>query len=66
MNKAALDAMQMALSAPKLSNAHEGAPACSECGMLMVPNGACYKCEKLRQHERMQLRRKGEMRPQTR
>src|SRR3989440_5162413 len=45
MNKAALDAMQMALSAPKLSNAHEGAPACSECGMLMVPNGACYKCE---------------------
>ena len=45
MNKAALDAMQMGLSAPKLSNAHEGAPACSECGMLMVPNGACYKCE---------------------
>ncbi|HEX9345091.1 MAG TPA: hypothetical protein VF900_04155, partial [Candidatus Acidoferrum sp.] len=45
MNKAALDAMQMALSAPKLSNAHEGAPTCSECGMLMVPNGACYKCE---------------------
>jgi ribonucleoside-diphosphate reductase alpha chain len=30
-------------SAP--SNAHEGAPTCSECGMLMVPNGACYKCE---------------------
>src|SRR5215470_15954131 len=26
------------------SNAHEGAPTCSECGMLMVPNGACYKC----------------------
>jgi ribonucleoside-diphosphate reductase alpha chain len=24
---------------------HEGAPACSECGMLMSPNGACYKCE---------------------
>src|SRR5258707_3616504 len=22
---------------------HEGAPTCSECGMLMVPNGACYK-----------------------
>jgi ribonucleoside-diphosphate reductase alpha chain len=37
--------MQMALSTPKLSNAHEGAPTCSECGMLMVPNGACYKCE---------------------
>jgi ribonucleoside-diphosphate reductase alpha chain len=27
------------------TNAHEGAPTCSECGMLMVPNGACYKCE---------------------
>jgi ribonucleoside-diphosphate reductase alpha chain len=24
---------------------HEGAPTCAECGMLMVPNGACYKCE---------------------
>ncbi len=23
----------------------EGAPTCSECGMLMTPNGACYKCE---------------------
>ena len=29
----------------KLTNAHEGAPTCSECGMLMVPNGGCYKCE---------------------
>jgi ribonucleoside-diphosphate reductase alpha chain len=28
-----------------LSNAQEGAPTCSECGMLMVPNGGCYKCE---------------------
>ncbi|HUI75821.1 MAG TPA: vitamin B12-dependent ribonucleotide reductase [Candidatus Acidoferrum sp.] len=28
-----------------LGNAYEGAPTCSECGMLMVPNGACYKCE---------------------
>jgi ribonucleoside-diphosphate reductase alpha chain len=27
------------------TNAYEGAPTCSECGMLMVPNGACYKCE---------------------
>ncbi len=26
-------------------DAYEGAPTCSECGMLMVPNGACYKCE---------------------
>ena len=45
MTQANLDAMQAALSVPKLSNAHEGAPTCSECGMLMVPNGACYKCE---------------------
>jgi len=45
MTKANLDAMQAALSASRLGNAHEGAPACSECGMLMVPNGACYKCE---------------------
>ncbi|MGC1615228.1 MAG: vitamin B12-dependent ribonucleotide reductase [Candidatus Acidiferrum sp.] len=29
----------------KPRDAHEGAPTCSECGMLMVPNGACYKCE---------------------
>jgi len=29
----------------KPTNASEGAPTCSECGMLMVPNGACYKCE---------------------
>jgi ribonucleoside-diphosphate reductase alpha chain len=44
------DAMRFA---PPLTNAqsskprdaHEGAPTCSECGMLMVPNGACYKCE---------------------
>jgi ribonucleoside-diphosphate reductase alpha chain len=45
MTQANLDAMQTALSASRLGNAHEGAPACSECGMLMVPNGACYKCE---------------------
>jgi ribonucleoside-diphosphate reductase alpha chain len=23
----------------------DGSPTCSECGMLMTPNGACYKCE---------------------
>jgi ribonucleoside-diphosphate reductase alpha chain len=49
MSKAAVDAMQTALASARLANsptnAHEGAPACSECGMLMVPNGACYKCE---------------------
>jgi ribonucleoside-diphosphate reductase alpha chain len=32
-------------SASRPRDAHEGAPTCSECGMLMVPNGACYKCE---------------------
>ena len=32
------------IAAP-LKDSHEGAPTCSECGMLMVPNGACYKCE---------------------
>jgi ribonucleoside-diphosphate reductase alpha chain len=31
--------------AANFREAFEGAPACSECGMLMVPNGACYKCE---------------------
>ena len=45
LTQANLDAMQSALSATRPSNAHEGAPTCSECGMLMVPNGACYKCE---------------------
>jgi ribonucleoside-diphosphate reductase alpha chain len=29
----------------KPRESYEGAPTCSECGMLMVPNGACYKCE---------------------
>jgi ribonucleoside-diphosphate reductase alpha chain len=42
---AALSSLVAEVSAPKLTNAHEGAPTCSECGMLMVPNGACYKCE---------------------
>jgi ribonucleoside-diphosphate reductase alpha chain len=32
-------------SAAKLHDLHEGAPTCSECGMLMTPNGGCYKCE---------------------
>jgi ribonucleoside-diphosphate reductase alpha chain len=36
--------MPAANSSSKLRDAHEGAPTCSECGMLMVPNGACYKC----------------------
>ncbi|HEY1923652.1 MAG TPA: vitamin B12-dependent ribonucleotide reductase [Candidatus Acidoferrum sp.] len=52
-NSAMVESMLTALSSSaqaqaasmKQTNAHEGAPACSECGMLMVPNGACYKCE---------------------
>ena len=41
----ALASLPAPTAATKPSNAHEGAPTCSECGMLMVPNGACYKCE---------------------
>jgi ribonucleoside-diphosphate reductase alpha chain len=41
----ALPAMPASNASSTPSNAHEGAPTCSECGMLMVPNGACYKCE---------------------
>jgi ribonucleoside-diphosphate reductase alpha chain len=34
-----------ATAAPGRSRtALEGAPTCSVCGMLMTPNGACYKC----------------------
>ena len=43
LQAAALDASNT--SSLNRRDAHEGAPACSECGMLMVPNGACYKCE---------------------
>ena len=41
----ALASPPAAAVATRPSNAYEGAPTCSECGMLMVPNGACYKCE---------------------
>jgi len=41
----ALASLPALAPAMKPTNAHEGAPTCSECGMLMVPNGACYKCE---------------------
>ncbi len=34
-----------AVVSARIRAAIEGAPTCSECGMLMVPNGACYKCE---------------------
>jgi ribonucleoside-diphosphate reductase alpha chain len=40
---AATTSTESARMAPR--DSHEGAPTCSECGMLMVPNGACYKCE---------------------
>jgi len=42
---ASISASNTTVAAAKPRDAHEGAPACSECGMLMVPNGACYKCE---------------------
>jgi len=50
VNSTALETMLATINASNTSSAkqrdaHEGAPACSECGMLMVPNGACYKCE---------------------
>ncbi len=35
----------IATMASRPRDEHEGAPTCSECGMLMVPNGSCYKCE---------------------
>ena len=41
--RGARTAAETVSSSPR--DAHEGAPTCSECGMLMVPNGACYKCE---------------------
>jgi ribonucleoside-diphosphate reductase alpha chain len=39
------DPLPQEASASRPRDAHEGAPTCSECGMLMVPNGGCYKCE---------------------
>jgi ribonucleoside-diphosphate reductase alpha chain len=41
----ALASLPAPAASTKPTNAYEGAPTCSECGMLMVPNGACYKCE---------------------
>jgi ribonucleoside-diphosphate reductase alpha chain len=34
-----------AVTASRPTPSYDGAPTCSECGMLMTPNGACYKCE---------------------
>ena len=33
------------VESPRPLVALDGAPTCSECGMLMLPNGNCYKCE---------------------
>jgi ribonucleoside-diphosphate reductase alpha chain len=44
MMETAMAAMPAGSASLKQRDAHEGAPTCSECGMLMVPNGACYKC----------------------
>jgi ribonucleoside-diphosphate reductase alpha chain len=33
------------LSPTRVRAVFDGAPTCSECGMLMLPNGNCYKCE---------------------
>ena len=41
---ASMPSLPASNASSKPSNTHEGAPTCSECGMLMVPNGACYKC----------------------
>jgi len=45
MLQTAMAALPVSNASSKPRDAHEGAPTCSECGMLMVPNGACYKCE---------------------
>jgi len=45
MNKAALECDADGVVRAKAEQRPQGAPTCSECGMLMVPNGACYKCE---------------------
>ena len=37
-----MTSLQAGIASSKPRDAHEGAPTCSECGMLMVPNGACY------------------------
>ncbi len=45
MLQTGMAALPVGNASSKQRDAHEGAPTCSECGMLMVPNGACYKCE---------------------
>jgi len=43
--EAAIAALPGGNASSKPRDTFEGAPTCSECGMLMSPNGACYKCE---------------------
>jgi ribonucleoside-diphosphate reductase alpha chain len=45
MSQPGIDALPLETATSRPRDAHEGAPTCSECGMLMVPHGACYKCE---------------------
>ncbi len=33
------------VSRPRAHSPIDDAPSCAECGMLMTPNGSCYKCE---------------------
>jgi ribonucleoside-diphosphate reductase alpha chain len=33
------------VSRPRAHSPIDDAPSCPECGMLMTPNGSCYKCE---------------------
>jgi ribonucleoside-diphosphate reductase alpha chain len=46
--KAPVPAMASKIAEPEASTrpraAIDDAPSCSECGMLMTPNGSCYKC----------------------
>ena len=40
----ALNEEEVATQTRKRTSAAVDAPSCSTCGMLMVPNGSCYKC----------------------
>jgi len=40
----ALNEEEVATQVGKPTSAAGDAPSCSTCGMLMVPNGSCYKC----------------------
>ena len=41
------------LSGDGLGDGQADAPACKECGAIMTRSGACYRCAKLREHERV-------------